>query len=183
MRHPPHSVLLLSDALLSAVLPVFSARGATAACTVGHVVTSQWDSLFQGFQPIEGCDADAHHRTADVPAQSGGVRRGCEPRGSVRQLRRGPGGPRSDAQHEVPARTVEVQRSAGAPSGRLVGCAHDLPEADAGHASRSGPPGVGGPSLRTPRSGCVKGRHEPGSSGERLVASPRRPGRAVVRRP
>lgn len=44
-------------------------------------------------------------------------------------------------------------------------------------------PGVGGRSLRTPPSGCVKCRHEPGSSGEHLVASPRRPGRAVVRRP
>lgn len=34
MRHPPHSVLLVSDALSTPLCPVFSGRGATAACAV-----------------------------------------------------------------------------------------------------------------------------------------------------
>ena len=183
MRHPPHPVLLVSDALSSAVLPVFSARGVTAACTVGYAVTSQWDSHFQGFEPINGCDADEQSRTDDVQAQRDGVHRGCEPRGSAHEHRRGLGGPHSDARHEVPARTVEVLRSVHAHSGRLLGRAHQLPEADAGHAPRCVQLGVGGRHLRPPPGGRVKRRHEPGSSGEHLVAPLRRPGRDVVRRP
>lgn len=69
MRHPPHSVLLVSDALLSAVPPVFSARGATAECTVGHPVTSQWASLVQGFEPTHDRGVDQYPRTGEVRAR------------------------------------------------------------------------------------------------------------------
>lgn len=184
MRHPPHSVLLVSDgpaALVpSAVLPVFSARGATAACTVGEP------------SPASGTAAPrALSRSAAVtPTRNSApptfqlnwtAYAGREPRGSAHQHRRGLGGPRPDAPHELPARNrggPAVGMRAQRPTARMRTTSRRKPMPAMPHA-----PGVGGRSLRTPPGDRVKCWHEPGSSGQHLVTPPSRPGRAVVRRP
>ncbi|CAM5557114.1 hypothetical protein SPURM210S_06957 [Streptomyces purpurascens] len=106
MRHPPHSVLLVSDGpvalVRSAVPPVFPAREATAACTAGCAVTSQWERLFRGLEPSKGRDTDEPSRTDDAPAQRDCVHRGCEPRGGAQHTSR-PGDLQLDGGHEAPA--------------------------------------------------------------------------------
>lgn len=182
MRHPPHSVLLVGDgpvALVpSAVLPVFSARGATAEYTVGHTVINQRPSGSQVFEPIDDRDAEEQSRTDDVQARRDDGHRGCEPRGSAHRHRRGLGGPHRGARQEVPARTVWAPWSVHGQSGRLLGRAGRLPEADAGLGPRSVQLGVDGRCLRTPpgvRVHLLEEHHPDRATSSTTAALKRRP--------
>ena len=53
MRHPPHSVLLVSCTLSSAGLPGLVARGAAAASSAGHAVTRQRGGFCKDLAPMD----------------------------------------------------------------------------------------------------------------------------------